>query len=437
MRKPRILVTAAAGKTGAPTALGLLEKGYPVRALVRQVDARAERLRRAGAEITVGSFEDFRDLKRALQDINRAYFCPPLEPGTLRRAALFATAAREARLEAIVQLNQWLADPIHPAAHAREKWLTSQMLERLSGVATCTIQPGWFADNYFAVIGQAAQFGLLALPLGEGLNAPPSNEDIVRVVVACLVDPTSHAGMAYRPTGPRLLAPWDIAGAMGRALGRRVRYRNVPLPMFLKAATSLGVSDFVTPQLYWFLQDYQLNAFGVGAPTGVVEELTGNAPEDFDTIARRYARASPLAVRSFLGAIHEAVGLAAALVSRAPDIGRIETRFALPRIGNFALAANSPLWRATHALGGRLAPAELSLMPAASEELPANQPRPPESADRARKTTRTMINDERHGEWRSEACTSTSNPAAFAFTNPQAATNLGSTFNCSANSRPL
>jgi uncharacterized protein YbjT (DUF2867 family) len=41
MPKPRILVTGATGKTGSPTTLGLLEKGYPVRALVRQLDERA------------------------------------------------------------------------------------------------------------------------------------------------------------------------------------------------------------------------------------------------------------------------------------------------------------------------------------------------------------------------------------------------------------
>ncbi|MGA7803160.1 NmrA family NAD(P)-binding protein, partial [Bradyrhizobium sp.] len=49
MSKPKILVTGATGKTGVPTVLGLLEKGYPVRALVRRLDARAQRLRDAGA----------------------------------------------------------------------------------------------------------------------------------------------------------------------------------------------------------------------------------------------------------------------------------------------------------------------------------------------------------------------------------------------------
>jgi len=64
MPKPRILVTGATGKTGAPTALGLLKRGYPVRALVRQSDERAEGLQQAGSEIAFGSLEDFRDVTR-------------------------------------------------------------------------------------------------------------------------------------------------------------------------------------------------------------------------------------------------------------------------------------------------------------------------------------------------------------------------------------
>jgi NAD(P)H dehydrogenase (quinone) len=348
MIKPKILITGATGKTGGPAALQLLAKGYPVRAFVHALDGRAEQLRRAGAEIFPGSLEDFRDLAHAMHGVARAYFCPPLLPGTLRRAALFAAAAREAKLEAAVQLSQWVADPLHPAVHAREKWLSNQMLSWLPGVGVVTVQPGWFADNYFAVIGQAAQFGLMALPLGEGLNAPPSNEDIARVIVACLVDPAPHIGKAYRPTGPRTLAPAEIAAVIGKALRRPVRYQDAPISLFLKAATSLGLSDFVIAQLYWFLQDYQQNAFGVGAPTNVVEEIGGSPPEAFDTIAARYAAASPLAKRGFAATLREGAGLMAALMARAPNIKAIETRFSAPRIANFALATDSALWRSTH-----------------------------------------------------------------------------------------
>jgi NAD(P)H dehydrogenase (quinone) len=184
--------------------------------------------------------------------------------------------------------------------------------------------------------------------LGEGLNAPPSNEDIARVIVACLVDPAPHVGRAYRPTGPRSLAPAEIAAAMGKALGRPVRYQNAPLPLFLKAASTLGISDFVIAQLYWFLQDYQRNAFGVGAPTSVVEEIGGCPPEDFETIAGRYVTASPLAKRGLKPSMREGAGLLAALIARTPNIRAIETRFGVPRIANFAFATDSALWRSTH-----------------------------------------------------------------------------------------
>jgi NAD(P)H dehydrogenase (quinone) len=328
---------------------GLLSKGFPVRALVRSPDARARQLADHGAEIAVGSLESFRDLSTAMKGISRAYFCPPLEPGTLRRATLFAEAAREAKLETVVQLSQWVADAAHPALHSREKWLTNRVLSRLTDVGVITVQPGWFADNYFAVIGQAAQFGLLGLPLGQGLNAPPSNEDIARVIVACLIDPAPHVGKAYRPTGPTLMSPSAIAEALGKALDRRVKYQDVPLPMFLKAAVSLGLSEFVISQLYWFLQDYQAGAFGIGAPTNAVEAVAGTPPEDFLSIAKRYARASPHASRGVSGALREISGLVAALTARKPDLGRIETRLGAPHLDDYVLAKDSPAWMATHA----------------------------------------------------------------------------------------
>ena len=53
-------------------------------------DPRAERPRAAGADVRVGSLEDPIAVRDAMRDVQRAYFCPPLEPGALRRAAIFA-----------------------------------------------------------------------------------------------------------------------------------------------------------------------------------------------------------------------------------------------------------------------------------------------------------------------------------------------------------
>jgi uncharacterized protein YbjT (DUF2867 family) len=351
MLKPRILVTAATGKTGAATVLELLAQGFPVRALVRHQDARSQRLRQAGAEIVLGSMEDATDLAAAMTGVQRAYYCPPLTPGTLRRATLFAAMAVEARLEAVAVLSQWLSDPHHPAIHSREKWLSEQVFAWAPGLNVITINPGFFADNYMAALESIAHFGLMALPLGEGTNAPPSNEDIARVIAAVLVNPAPHIGRTYRPTGPKLLSPDQIAAAFAKVLGRKVAYKPTSIGLFLKVAKSLRIDDFVIEELSWYLADYQRNSFGIGAPTSAVQEVAGVAPESFETIAARYVAASGLRKTtpgSTLAAVHH---LLAGLFTPAPNPSAIARRLQLPTLNHPALAADSALWLRTHAVG--------------------------------------------------------------------------------------
>nr|MBX2875851.1 NAD(P)H-binding protein [Saprospiraceae bacterium] len=73
----RVLVTAANGNTGYPAAKELLRLGHFVRAFVRNPNSKkAKDLEAAGAEIFVGDIQDIRDVRRALKDIDSAYFVP-------------------------------------------------------------------------------------------------------------------------------------------------------------------------------------------------------------------------------------------------------------------------------------------------------------------------------------------------------------------------
>jgi uncharacterized protein YbjT (DUF2867 family) len=348
MIKPKILVTAAAGKTGSATAVQLLKQGYPVRAMVQREDRRSQALRAAGAEVVVGSLEDWIDLQSALAGIQRAYYCPPLVPGALRRATLFAAAAREAGLEVLVVLSQWLADPRHPAIHAREKWLSDKMFGWTPKLDVITVNPGFFADNYLFALEPITQFGLMAMPLGQGLNAPPSNEDVARVVVGALVHPAAHLGRSYRPTGPKLLAPDEIARTIGKVLARPVKYQDAPPALFFRGARSLGVSDFVIEELSWFLQDYQRGSFALGAPTGAVQEVGHAEPEDFERIVRRYVHAYPFANRSATSLARAIGNLVKVLLVSTPSPPRIARALELPGLHHPSLAADSLEWRATH-----------------------------------------------------------------------------------------
>jgi hypothetical protein len=134
---------------------------------------------------------------------------------------------------------------------------------------------------------------MLPTPTGTGRNAPPSNEDIARVAVGALLDPHRHDGRAYRPTGPTMLSGADIAAAIGEALGRRVRHIDIPPSMFLKAVRvngkRLGLDPFFESGIRNYLPETALGTWEVGGPTTHVRDVAGVEPEDFLTIARRYA----------------------------------------------------------------------------------------------------------------------------------------------------
>ena len=126
--KPKILVTSAAGNTGIPTTLQLLEKGFPVRAFARSNDHRAKRLEDAGAEIFVGDQYSITDMRRAMDGVQRAYHCVPAAPNPLHFGTVFAIAAQEAKLEHVVMLGQWLSHKDHPSVATREVWLNEEVL---------------------------------------------------------------------------------------------------------------------------------------------------------------------------------------------------------------------------------------------------------------------------------------------------------------------
>ena len=109
MIKPRIIVTGATGKTGSVVASELLKAGYPVRAMVRREDDRSARLKAQAAEIAVADMSDVERIADALRDVQGAYYCPPVDPYMIQGAVAFAVAAKEARLEHIVGMTQWLA----------------------------------------------------------------------------------------------------------------------------------------------------------------------------------------------------------------------------------------------------------------------------------------------------------------------------------------
>ncbi|MBT3885736.1 MAG: NmrA family NAD(P)-binding protein [Rhodospirillaceae bacterium] len=366
MTKAKILVTAAAGHTGSQAVMQLLEKGFPVRAFVRRKDARAIRLEQAGAELFVGDGLDYRDVRASMAGVQRAYHCPPLALNLLHNTMLFAVAAEDAKLEVGALMSQWTPHPTHPSVVTREHWLSNQIYRWMPSVEVVHINPGLFAFTYFLGLQAIAHFGQFMAPFGDGLNAPPSNEDIARVVTGVLADPAAHIGKSYRPTGPALISPEEAAEIFGHVLGRDVRYKDVPFKIFTKAAVAQGFSLLELSQLRYYVEDIKSGAFAAGGPTDHVLEVSGQAPEDFEAIARRYIDNPALVHASIrIGSKAQAIRfLVKMLVTKAPDLDGWERDRGYPLLGDAVLAEASSEWRES---AGRQ---QLNLMPDAQSKAP-------------------------------------------------------------------
>jgi uncharacterized protein YbjT (DUF2867 family) len=356
--KPKILVTSATGKTGTPTVLQLLEKGFPVRAFVRKLDHRSEALESAGAEIFVGNQYSITDMRAAMVGVKRAYQCAPAAPNPLYFYAAFTAAAYEADLEHVVTLGQWLSASNHHSPMTRAVYMGDILIKMRPEMTVTTINVGWFADNYMTGLETAAQLGVFSMPLGDGTikkNAAPSNEDIASVAVGALIDPATHAGRTYRPTGPELLSPNEIAAAMGRALGREVKYRDIPEKMMIKAFKALGTQAAATSysesgvyQVRLYADEYRRGAFAVNAPTRDVEIVGGRMPESLESIARRYVADRPDLKPSFTGKLKSLGSFLKILVTRAPDLNAIAAQKDYVMVKDPTFCLDDAEWRETH-----------------------------------------------------------------------------------------
>lgn len=347
---PRILVTGASGKTGGATVHALLEQHSDVvqtRALVRKDDQRARALRDAGAEVVIGDMSDIRDLRRAMSDVQRAYFVAPGN-NSLDHGLNFAIAAEETRLEHVVAIGQWLSSASHPSLLTRRTWLLDHVMSWIPGVDHTVINVGFFADNVMSSLGVAAQLGILALPIGNGSTALISNEDIGRVTAGVLANPAPYAGRTLRPTGPEVLSPEGIAAVFAEVLGRKVRYMEAEDKMFLKTMKALRAAPpFMQAQVVHFFRDYRGGAFAAGGTTDVVQEVTGLPAEDLTTIARRYAAADPFTRRSFPNLVLAMSRMVKIMLTRPMDVERWARENDLPIVdGEFCTDAVE--WNKTH-----------------------------------------------------------------------------------------
>src|SRR5207302_67582 len=253
-----ILVTGAAGAVGG---IGrnltefLLARGHKVRALVRREDERAEALRRLGAEVIKGDLTDLASMHRAIEGCGRIYFGMSVSPAYLEATLDTAAVARHHGVEAFVNMSQMTVTQMSitettPSPQHKLHWLGEQALA-WSGLPVITVRPTVFLEGFFLRLAAAGvrDHDELALPLGASKTSPISAVDVARAVSLILDDPEPHIGNVYNLTGFESADLDHYARAFSEALGRTIRYRDVPLAAWTDKLRESGVPPYLVSHL--------------------------------------------------------------------------------------------------------------------------------------------------------------------------------------------
>jgi uncharacterized protein YbjT (DUF2867 family) len=253
-----ILVTGAAGKIGAVgrtvTDL-LLERGFPVRAMVRREDDRAAALRAAGAEVVVGDLLEPADVYRVVNGCRRVYFSMSVSAGYLEATILMATVTRELGVDALVNMSQLTVSQMSiqnttKSPQQRQHWLCEQALS-WSGLPVVTIRPTVFLEGFFLpVTGPTVRDrSRIELPFGRGKTSPVATTDVARVIAAVLADPGPYLGQILELTGPRSQDMDGVAREYSEALNREVTYSDIPPEGWERGLKKAGLPEHLTHHL--------------------------------------------------------------------------------------------------------------------------------------------------------------------------------------------
>ena len=294
MVKP-ILVTSAAGgrqgKTGRHVAEQLLARGVGVRALVRKLDERSERLRALGAEIFEGDFLNIRSVQRAAEGASAIYFAYPVQDGLMDATAAMAVAAREAGVNRLVNLVMLQSSPDAPTPRMRQNYLSEQVFE-WANVGTTHIRATVFYENLASMVRQSLPaHGAIRLPWGNESTVLPlvAAEDVARVATGLLTGPQPEAGSFHRLIGTTISLK-EIVATFARVTGRNVHYEEISDEQWRRDVASRGFNPHAIEHLSSLWRAIRGAAIDPNDPryavTEAIETIGGAKPNTFEAFVR-------------------------------------------------------------------------------------------------------------------------------------------------------
>jgi uncharacterized protein YbjT (DUF2867 family) len=282
-----ILVTGANGQAGSAVIREFARQHSPVRALVRS-RANAQALGALpGVELVEGDMLRPETLAEALSGVDRVLLISSPDQQMVETQSAFIDAARNAGVRQIVKFSGLNASVGSPFLFNRMHAQIEGHLER-SGVTWAHLRPSQFMSEYLrerpTIVAESAFF----LALEDAKLAPVDIEDIAKAAFA-LLQTSGHQGKRYEMTGPEALSMTEIAEQLSLALGKTVRYVNVPPAERTRALLAAGVPSYIADALDVQASERRKGATGEGVVHPETHIALGIRPTTFAEFARRNA----------------------------------------------------------------------------------------------------------------------------------------------------
>jgi len=196
--------------------------------------------------------------------------------------------AKKAGVEFIVKVSAIGVSAQSPLRLGKEHARVEEKIEK-SGIKYTFLQPGFFFQNYLGSAATIKGHGAVYGSYGEGKAAALDAEDIGRVGVAVLLHPESHTNKKYVLTGSHLLTTAEEVKIISEALGKEVKYVDIPPEAFTEALTKAGLPAWYADDLVALAGIRKANY--VTGQTTTIKDITGKEPVSLSDWAKRHKSA--------------------------------------------------------------------------------------------------------------------------------------------------
>ena len=277
-----ILVTGSSGTIGTELLKELTKTGQTVRAGYRTRPPTTPGVQGVKMDLATGE-----GLEPAVRGADALFLLAGEMDDQAAAERRVVDAAKRARVKRIVKLSV-LGAQTEAYSFARIHRAAERAVES-SGIPYTFLRPGSFMQNFVTYEGEGIRReNTITLPCGNARQTLVDARDIARIAAVALTRP-GHEGKAYDLCGPENLAYAEAAAKLSAALGRAIRYVDVPEEQYREALIGMGVPAASADRL---LDLYRYIREGRAAvKSSAIWEVTGREPISFDQFARDYADA--------------------------------------------------------------------------------------------------------------------------------------------------